>query len=90
MILLNKNFVYRKIHNVHFLVPIRKNDICDDTIFLNETAALVFQLYNQAKNAHELAVKASSNFIDADENEVISDLESYIQDLIKEGLLIER
>lgn len=90
MLFLNNDFVYRKIHEVNLLIPIKKNIISDDTIFLNETAALIFQLCNRAKNAHTLALLIFEKFIDADREEVLPELESYIQELISEKLIIER
>lgn len=90
MISLNQNFVFRKVYNVYFLVPIKKNNISNDTIFLNETAALIIKLCEQSQDVHTLATNVFSNFVDADADEVIPDLESYIQELINEGLLLER
>lgn len=90
MISLNENFVYRKVYNVYFLVPVKRNNVSNDTIFLNETAALIFKLCEQVEDVHALAVQVFSNFIDANVDEVIPELESYIQELIYEGLLVER
>lgn len=90
MLFLNNDFVYREIHGVHLLIPVKKNAISDETIFLNETAALIFQLCSHAKNGHMLALQILEKFTDADKEEVLPELEDYIQNLISEELIIER
>ena len=49
MLFLNNDFVYREIHGVHLLIPVKKNAISDETIFLNETAALIYIQDNERK-----------------------------------------
>lgn len=85
---LNPVFVLRKIYNIYLLVPIRKNNIANEAIALNDTAALIFQNCEQSKTSHELACTVASYFIDNTESEIVEILEPYINDLIKENYLL--
>ncbi len=89
MLSLNSDFVLRKIYNVNLLIPIRKNSIADDAISLNDTAALIIEICKNAESVHDAAMCAFEKFIDDDPNEVVPEMETYIESLIKEGIIIE-
>lgn len=90
MLSLNDCFVFRKIFNVHLLVPVRKNDISADVLFLNETATLIIDECTGADNAHDLALTVAEKFTDVEKDDVAPELESYIEELIHSGILIKR
>lgn len=90
MLELNGNFVYRKIFDVNLLVPIRKNDISNDTLSLNTTAGLIIQECSKAKDSDALALLLSEKFIDVNKEEIYLELKSYIENLISTGILIKR
>ena len=90
MLELNGNFVYRKIFDVNLLVPIRRNDISNDTLSLNTTAGLIIQACSKAKDSDTLALLLSEKFIDVNKEEIYLELKSYIENLISTGILIKR
>lgn len=90
MLFLNNDFVYRKIYNVHLLIPICRNDITMDTISLNDTAALIINKCNKSESVDELASCVANEFIDVDKDEIISDIREYVMELISEGLIKEQ
>lgn len=90
MLSLNDCFVFRKIFNVHLLVPIKRNSISSDVLFLNETAALIIDECSNADTAHDLALSVSEKFVDVEKDDVVPELESYINELISSGILLRR
>ena len=84
---INSAFVLRRIHNVSFLIPIRKNSISTEAIYLNNTAALIFELCNLAESSDELARIVAKRFIDIDEITATNKLKPHIDSFLKNGLL---
>lgn len=83
----NSAFLLRKIYDVSFLIPFRKNSITTEAIYLNPTAFLIFDLCNLAKSSDELAKIIAKKFIDIDEVTAANKLKPYIDSYIEQGLL---
>ena len=75
---------------VHLLIPIRRNNISRDVLFLNETAALIIDECSRADTAHDLALLISEKFVDVEKEDIMPELESYINELISSGILLKR
>lgn len=85
---INQSFVLRKICNVFLLIPVKRNDITQDAISLNYTAAMIFQECKNALSSYELAKIVSGKFEDISEEEIMEELKFYIDSLIEQGLII--
>ena len=90
MLTLNNDFVYREIFGVRLLFPVRRNNISNDVLSLNETAGSIFEECSQSRNSHDLAMLLCEKFIDVDKEKVYAELKAYTEKLISIGLLIER
>lgn len=84
---INSAFCLRKIYGISFLIPFRKNNITTEAIYLNPTAALIFDLCNLAKSSDELAKIVAKKFVDIDEMTAMNKLKPHIDSYIKQGLL---
>lgn len=89
MIKLNHVFVHRQIINKHLLVPIVKNDISNDVLYLNEVAALIIEECKEKNDIDELVGLISKRFVDDDIEKISMELRDYIQELLNSGILLE-
>lgn len=85
---LNQSLVLRKIYNVFLLIPIKRNNVTQDAIALNNTAAMIFQECENASSSYELAEIVAKKFNNASEEEIIEELKTYIDSLIEQGIII--
>lgn len=89
MIKLNQIFVHRKIIDKHLLVPVIKNNISNDTLYLNEVAALIITECEGKNNIDEVIDLIIKNFTDNDIEKISIELREYAKELLKIGILIE-
>lgn len=83
---ISSDYAYRKIHGVAVLVPITKNTISRNLIYLNETAEKIFLYCKQSDSISELADSVLRDYKDGDKYR--ENMIAYIHDLIKNRLII--
>ena len=84
---LNEKFVLRNIYGKSLLVPICKNNITQNVISLNLTSSMIFENCSKFDSAVELGKYIASKF--SSNEEILADLEEYIDMLIKQGFLVK-
>lgn len=93
MLSLNSNFVFRNIYGVKLLVPKKRNEISNDVIFLNDTAAMIIEACckwesSQINDMDKMVNELANRFVDGDKETIIKDIREYIQGLISIKLLV--
>lgn len=94
MLSLNSNFVFRNIYDVKLLVPKKRNDISNDVIYLNDTAAMIIEACCKWKNSQEddmtqMANALANQFMGEDKETIAKDIREYIEGLISTKLLVK-
>ena len=87
--IINKNFILRKIREEYFLVPFRKNNISSDVIFLNYTGGIIFENAEKCINKNVLIKYVSEYFCIENDAEAIKEIKKFIEEAINSELLQE-
>lgn len=66
----NENFVLREIYGTAILMPIRKNDVSDSPLYLNEVATVIWKQVDSHTDKNELLISLRKIYrIDKDTEE---------------------
>ena len=86
---LSADFVLRKIFHVSLLIPIRRNKVGNDVLYINDTVACVIETCDGSKNKDELVEFVVNKFNDDNKNEIRKDIEKLLLMLQEMGLIEE-
>ena len=84
----NSNLVLREIYGKNILMPVKYNEASNDPIFLNETAALIWELADNVQNITDLVGAVCNVYgLKVDSAEAVA-IEGFVNQLIESKLII--
>lgn len=83
---INTNFIYRQIDNVHFLIPIKRNNITNNIVKINEISAVIWKMI-MAENEIKDIIKYIAEQYDEDIKDISEDVNCFVDDMVKVGLI---
>ena len=83
------DFVLRKIYGKALLMPVRYNEACNDPVFLNNAAAVIWELASTGSEKQDIILKIDEMYgLQSNSEEEIA-VRDFLHELIKMNLIFE-
>ena len=86
---INENFVLRKIYGKSILIPVRKNEVGNEPIYLNGTGSVIWDLVYEGLSREEILAYFSNEYeLKADSTEKMI-INNFIDEMVEMKLIYE-